>query len=125
MRHAWKWRPLALAAALCGTHAAAMVDVNQAPPDDLMTIKGIGLQTSARIVAARRVTPFRDWPDFIERMPGIGPQTAAKLSGQGLTVNGRRFDAPPGAAPARGPQSRTVPVTEWQPMVPRPLEPVR
>lgn len=82
--------------------AWAAVDVNQAPADDLMAIKGIGPRTSERILQARAAGPFRDWPDFIRRVAGIGPATAAKLSAQGLTVNGLALPAS-GAAPPQTP----------------------
>lgn len=98
--------------------AFAALDANQAPADDLMTLKGVGPRTSARIVEARQAGPFRDWPDLIRRVQGIGPATAAKLSSQGLRIHGLAYDAPD-----TGPAA--APVSEWRPMVPRPLEPVR
>ncbi len=95
--------------ALLGLPALAAVDVNTAPQEDLVAIKGVGPSTSARIVEAREARPFADWQDFIQRVRGIGPLTARKLSEQGLTVNGRRFEATPSAI-------------EWKPFVPTPLQ---
>ena len=83
--------------------ALAMVDANRAPPHDLEAIRGIGPSTRERIVQARQSQPFRNWQDFIERVPGIGPATARKLSAQGLTINGQAYASPPtAAAPAAG-----------------------
>lgn len=96
--------------------AWSAIEANRAPPQDLVTIKGIGPATSQRIVEARRERPFADWADFIQRVRGIGPATAAKLSANGLTVNGQRYQ------PALPSENQTV---LWQPMVPRPLEPTR
>ena len=95
--------------ALLGLPALAAVDANTAPREDLIAIKGVGPATSARIVEAREARPFTDWPDFIQRVRGIGPLTARKLSEHGLTVNGQRYDVPPTAI-------------EWKPFVPTPLQ---
>ena len=78
---------LAMAASL----AMAAVDVNTATLGDLDSIKGIGPNTSAKILAARRSGRFRSWDDFIQRVPGIGAKRASKLSSEGLTVNGAAF----------------------------------
>ena len=107
----------ALAIVLCSFQAHAALELNQAPPHDLVAIKGIGPSTRDKIVTARQTGPFRDWSDFIARVKGIGPATAAKMSAQGLRVNGQAFNAEIPATP-----SATV---EWHPMVPRPLEPTR
>lgn len=95
--------------------AWSAIEANQAPPQDLVAIKGIGPATSQRIIEARREQPFNDWDDFIRRVRGIGPATAARLSAHGLTVNGQRFQPT-----AQGTQELL-----WQPMVPRPVEPPR
>lgn len=92
--------------------AFAAVDVNTANPADLDSIKGIGPGTSTKILEVRKNGKFKDWADLIERMPGIGEKRAAKLSAEGLTVNGEAFKpvaaaklpaekpGKPGAAPA-------------------------
>lgn len=77
-------------AAFTATSFAA-VDVNTANPADLDSIKGIGPGTSTKILEARKNGKFKDWADLIERMPGIGEKRAAKLSAEGLTVNGEAF----------------------------------
>lgn len=47
---------------------------------------------------ANRVASIKDWNDLIDRVQGIGPAKAGKLSAEGLTVNGAVYTA--GAAPA-------------------------
>ena len=103
-------KTLALLLTLATSLAMAAVDVNTASQADLDSIKGIGPGTSAKILDARKSAKFKDWNDFIERVPGIGDKRAAKLSSDGLTVNGTAFKA--GAvvqAPAK-PAAATVPV---------------
>lgn len=82
---------LATMAALATTIAMAAVDVNEATVADLDSIKGIGPGTSAKILEQRKGAKFKDWSDFIQRVPGIGEKRAAKLSSEGLTVNGAAF----------------------------------
>ncbi len=77
--------------AFCAAAAFAAVDVNTASPADLDSIKGIGPSTSTKILEVRKGGKFKDWSDLIERMPGIGDKRAAKLSAEGLTVNGEAF----------------------------------
>ena len=73
----------------------AQVDLNQASEIELDGMKGLGPATTQRILAERQKAPFRDWPDVMQRIPGIGPQKAASLSAQGLRVQGQghRSDA--------------------------------
>lgn len=99
-------RLMACALTLSSTCAIAAVDINLAPPDDLMAFKGIGPSTSKKIVRAR---PFRDWQDLLDRVSGIGPKTAEKLSAQGLTVNVRAYSPAP---------------VVWKRFEPRPLKPM-
>lgn len=90
-----------LVAALFSLIAAtgfAAVDVNKASEADLDSIKGIGPSTTTKIIEQRKAAPFKSWSDFIERVPGIGDKRAAKLSQEGLTVNGEAFKA--SSAPA-------------------------
>lgn len=86
--------------------AHAAVEANHATSLDLESIKGIGPSTAAKILAQRQARPFADWQDFIERVPGIGPKRAARMSEGGLTVNGQRFHAakPIAIAPRTGPK---------------------
>lgn len=84
-----------LFAVLCLLSFASMaaVEVNQASAADLDGIKGIGPGLSGRIIAARDTAPFKDWADFVGRVSGVGEKTAARLSSEGLRVNGKKFSA--------------------------------
>lgn len=82
---------LASLLALFAAVSFAAVDINKATVADLDSIKGIGPATSAKMVDERKAAPFKDWADLIQRVPGIGDKRAAKLSAQGLTVNGDGF----------------------------------
>lgn len=111
-----RWMAACVIWVLASGPALAVVDANQAPPEDLVTIRGIGPATSQRMVEARQAQPFTDWPDLIARVRGIGPATARRLSDGGLRINGQPYGAPPSPS---GPQDVRVPL--WKPMVPRPL----
>jgi competence protein ComEA len=91
-------RFLAVLLALSASFAFAAVDVNIASVADLDSIKGIGPGTSSKIVDARKSSKFKDWGDFIARVPGIGDKRAVKLSSEGLTVNGEVFKGAAAAA---------------------------
>lgn len=71
--------------------AAAAVDVNQASRAELESVKGIGPALSGKILAARDEARFKDWTDLVERVSGLGPGTASRLSAQGLTVGGTAY----------------------------------
>lgn len=90
MKHAIKAVVLSVLA-IWSAAAIAAVDVNNASAADLDSVKGIGPGTSSRIMEARKTGPFKDWTDFVDRVRGIGPGNAAKLSDNGLTVNGQTF----------------------------------
>lgn len=90
---------LATTAMLFAVAAFAAVDVNKGTEADLDGIKGVGPSMSKRILEARKEGEFKDWPDFMQRVKGVKEKNAAKLSAQGLTVNGKSFgDAAPVAA---------------------------
>lgn len=91
---------LAVTALLYACASFAAVDANKGSPADLDALKGVGPAMSKRIVDARQQGAFKDWPDFMQRVKGVKEKTAAKLSGQGLTVNGEAFAGAPAAAPA-------------------------
>lgn len=91
-------KTLALLLSLATTIAMAAVDVNTASEADLDSIKGIGPGTSAKVLEARKAASFKDWADLIARVPGIGEKRAAKLSAEGLTVNGAAYQATHSAA---------------------------
>ncbi len=73
--------------------AMAAVDVNKADQAQLDSVKGIGPVTSKLIMSERKKGEFKDWKDFIDRVKGIGDSRAAKLSAEGLTVNGTSYKA--------------------------------
>ena len=85
--------------------AAAALDANQASAEDLETIKGIGPVLSEKIVTARQQQRFRHWDDLIERVRGVGPKSAQRLSEAGLTVNGQTYE--PGPQSQAGKTSRS------------------
>jgi competence protein ComEA len=84
---------LSLLMTICTATAFAAVDVNTAGSADLDSVKGIGPGTSSKLLEVRKAGKFKDWSDFIARMPGIGEKRASKLSAEGLTVNGESFKA--------------------------------
>ena len=92
-------KTLALLLARATTLAIAAVDINTASEADLDSIKGIGPGTSAKVLEARKSAKFKDWADVIARVPGIGDKRAAKLSAEGLTVNGVTYQPTAAAAP--------------------------
>jgi competence protein ComEA len=49
----------------------------------------------------RQKAPFRDWPDVMQRVKGIGPKKAAGLSEQGVRVQGQTFGQAPGTPPKK------------------------
>ena len=87
-------RTLLVLAALAGGGAAFAVDANTASEAELDGVKGLGPSQTARILQAREKGLFKDWADFMARVKGIKPRTAAKLSGNGLTVNAQPYTAP-------------------------------
>ena len=88
---------LAIVAMLYAAVCFAAVDVNKATAAELDGIKGIGPAMSRKILDERKKSNFKDWPDFVARVKGVGEKNAAKFSAEGLTVNGAALT---GAAPA-------------------------
>jgi len=88
------------AAALAGTAFPALsaVDANRATQAELETVKGIGPGLSGKILEARKAGEFKSWADLVDRVGGVGPGNAARMSQNGLTVGGAAFD---GAAPTK------------------------
>lgn len=89
-------------------NAFAAVDVNQASQAELETVKGIGPALSSKILDARKAATFKDWNDLADRVSGIGPGNAARLSQAGLTVAGQGFVAAAGDAPKASPKVARV-----------------
>jgi len=77
--------------ALISAAAFAAVDVNKANQAELEAVKGIGPSMSTRIIDARKTGTFKDWSDLQTRVKGVGAAKSAKLSTEGLTVNGAQF----------------------------------
>lgn len=55
-------------------------DANNASQADLEAIKGIGPAIATRIIDERKNGNYKDWPDLVARVKGIGDKSAAKLS---------------------------------------------
>lgn len=87
MRHLF----FALCLAGASLAQAQTLDLAQARELDLDGLRGLGPATTQRILAERERAPFRDWADFMQRVPGIGARKAAQLSAQGLRVNGQSY----------------------------------
>lgn len=79
---------------------ALAVDVNRATQAELEELKGVGPALSGRILEARKAGPFKDWTDMVDRVSGIGPGNAARLSQAGLTVGGSAYAGAAQKAPA-------------------------
>ncbi len=94
---------LAIAALLFAGVSFAAVDANKATPAELDGVKGIGPVTSQLIISERKKGDFKNWDDFVTRVKGVGDSRAAKLSAQGLTVDGATY---------KGPATASKPMTE-------------
>ncbi len=90
-------------ALLCASAAMAGTEVNTANEAELDSIRGLGPDSTARILKAREGGPFKDWADLMARVKGIKPATAARLSAGGLTVQGQPFSQGGAAAKSRSP----------------------
>ncbi len=89
---------LAISALLFSLSSFAAVDVNKANAADLDGIKGIGPSLSGKILKERSKGQFKDWPDLMQRVNGMGEKNSAKLSTEGLTVNGADYKGSGAAA---------------------------
>ncbi|MBN8758238.1 MULTISPECIES: ComEA family DNA-binding protein [Variovorax] len=92
---------LATTAMLFAVASFAAVDANKGTAAELDGLKGVGPAMSKRIIDARKEKEFKDWPDFMQRVKGVKEKKAAKLSAEGLTVNGQAFSEG-AAAPKEG-----------------------
>lgn len=100
---------LVLMLALFAAAAFAAVDVNKATQAELESVKGIGPSISGKILAERQKGAFKDWPDLVDRVKGVGEHNAARFSTEGLTVNGSAFAGAP-AKPAAAAKAATAAV---------------
>lgn len=73
--------------------AGPPLDINTATEADLDSLKGVGPATTARVLAERQKGEFASWADLMTRVKGLKSTAAAKLSAQGLTVNGQAYPA--------------------------------
>jgi len=71
---------ISLLIALCAFAAHAAVDVNKASQAELETIKGIGPSMSGRMLDERKKGAFKDWPDMVARVKGVGDGNASRFS---------------------------------------------
>lgn len=71
--------------------AHAATDVNKASRAELEGVAGVGPSLSAKILEARKTGEFRNWDDLVDRVVGIGPRSADRLSQAGLTVGGSSY----------------------------------
>lgn len=90
-------RMLTIAALLGISLTCSAVEINQASEAELDSVKGFGPSTTAKILSERKNSPFKDWNDLMARIKGIKPASAAKLSINGLTVDGAPYPAPAAA----------------------------
>lgn len=86
--------------------ALAAVDANRATQAELESVKGIGPGLSTKIMDARKAGEFKNWADMVERVSGVGPGNAARMSQNGLTVGGAAFDG--NATGAKKPSTQTA-----------------
>ena len=77
--------------ALASMAALAAVEANKGNAAELDALPGVGPALSQRILDARKQGEFKDWNDFMARVKGVKEKAAAKLSGAGLTVNGKPY----------------------------------
>lgn len=71
-------------------------DVNTASRAALESVPGLGPALVQRLLTGR---PFKDWPDLMQRVPGIKAATARRLSAGGLRVAGQPFGSAAGGEP--------------------------
>ena len=93
---------LTTTALLFSLSSFAAVDVNKANAADLDGIKGIGPSLSGKILKERNKGNYKDWPDLMHRVSGMGEKSSAKFSAQGLTVNGAGYHGGAAVEAAKG-----------------------
>ena len=99
---------IALLLAVFALNAFAAIDVNQASQAELETVKGIGPGLSAKILKARQANSFKNWDDLVDRVGGVGPGNAARVSQAGLTVCGSAYNST-AAKPAKAAKADKAP----------------
>ena len=91
----------AIATVLLAGVAWAQVDLNNASEIELDGLTGVGPTLTREVMTERVKAPFRDWPDVMQRVKGIGPKKAANLSEQGVRVQGQGYGQAPPASPQK------------------------
>jgi len=86
---------ISIAFGLMAPLAWAQVDLNKATEIELDGLKGLGPTITRQVMDERQKAPFRDWPDVMQRVKGIGPKKAASLSEQGIRVQGQTYGQAP------------------------------
>lgn len=97
------WLQHALAASAVGWADAARagaetIEVNTASLAQLEALGGVGPPMAAQMIAERQRRAFADWGDLRRRVRGVGAKVAARLSAQGLRVDGTPYAANQGPA---------------------------
>ena len=103
-------KKLLLTLAMLASMAAAwgQVEVNKADAAALDSIRGLGPAKTRLILDERNKGEFKDWADLEQRVKGIGPKSALKLSQAGLQVNGKSKDGAPMAADKPAKSAKTA-----------------
>ena len=101
-------------AALCAASAFAGVELNKADQAALESVRGLGPSLSSKLLEERKKGPYKSWEDVIDRVRGVGPASAARLSTAGLTVNDSAYAGAkaPAAKPAATPAAGTAAVAK-------------
>ena len=96
-------------AAVFAGPALAATDANKANQAELESVKGIGPGLAGKILKARDAGGFKDWTDLVDRVSGLGPGNAMRLSQAGLTVAGAGYAPQPAGAQLK-PAAKAKPV---------------
>lgn len=80
-----------IATVLLASVAWAQVDLNKATEIELDGLNGVGPALTREVMTEREKAPFRNWPDVMQRVKGIGPKKATNLSEQGVRVQGQGY----------------------------------
>jgi competence protein ComEA len=106
-------------AALCAAGAFAGVELNKADQAALESVQGLGPALSGKLLEERKKGPYKSWEDVIERVRGVGPASAARLSTAGLTVN----DSPYAGAKAPSAKPAVTPAAAGTAAAAKPAKP--
>lgn len=71
--------------------AAKLLELNIATQAQLESLAGVGPDLAERLLKAREAKPFESWADLRRRVAGMGVKLAARLSDQGLRVQGQPY----------------------------------